>query len=271
MTATEEADNVAFSDHDGCCRTNHDLERVDSGRCRRSRCGVLLQLCTVKWRSRVIWVLPAMGVLAACGSGGATSNPADRATTTTRPTGADSSVSIRTGASDSTTSTSQIPRTAASAPWTASQLTITARSLGAVRVGMTLADAQQAGGVTFDGFGDGFAYPTSLPQGFPHDFVGGTGTSPDGVVQCVGTSGTSAAQTVSTPEGLQLGDPVSRVLAVYGARARFIPAPTTGGMTDYSGYVVTGAEGNLAFVISNQKVSEIEGGNGTLGPNSCTG
>ena len=268
---TEEAAKVAFPDQGDCDRTILDLERVESAQCRRSTCGVLLQSRSMKWRSRVIWVLPAMGVLAACGSGAATSNPANRAATTTRPTGADSPVGTSTGASDSTTPTSQIPPSAASAPWTASQLTITARSLGAVRVGMTLADAQQAAGVKFDGFGDGFAYPTSPPQGFPHDFVGGTGISPDGVVQCVGTSGTSAAQTVSTPEGLQLGDPVSRVLAIYGARARFVPAPTTGGMTDYSGYLVSGAEGNLAFVISNQQVSEIEGGNGTLGPNSCTG
>jgi hypothetical protein len=42
-------------------------------------------------------------------------------------------------------------------------------------------------------------------------------------------------------------------------------------MTDYSGYVVSVAGGNLAFVISEQKVPEIEGGNGILGPNSCTG
>jgi hypothetical protein len=136
---------------------------------------------------------------------------------------------------------------------------------------MTHAQAQQAAGLRFDGSGDGFAYPTTLPQGFPHDFVGGTGINPDGVVQCVGAFGPPTAKTVSTPQGLQLGDPVSRVLAVYGAQARYVPAPTSGGMTDYSGYVVSVAGGNLAFVISEQKVPEIEGGNGILGPNSCTG
>ncbi len=136
---------------------------------------------------------------------------------------------------------------------------------------MTLTQAQSAAGVTFDGFGDGFAYPTSLPTGFPHDFVGGTGNNPAGVVHCVGTSGSPTGQTVSTPQGLHLGDPASQVSAIYGAQARLVPAPTTGGMTDYSGYVVSTPTGNLAFVVTNQRVSEIEGGDSSLGPNSCTG
>jgi len=221
----------------------------------------------VTLRILVLCGVALLCALAACGSNGAANGLSGHGTTTTRPAGADTAASSAAGTGATTTTTAPV----GSSPWTASSLTITARSLGAVHIGMTRGQAEQAAGVTFDGFGDGFAYPTTLPPGFPHDFVGGVGISPDGVVQCVGASGAPTAQSVSTPLGLHLGDPASRVLAVYGAQARYVPAPTSGGMTAYAGYVVSTADGNLAFVISGNTVTEIEGGNGTLGPNSCTG
>ncbi len=220
-------------------------------------------------RRRVLWVLPAMGMLAACGSGAA-SNPTPRSSPTTRPVAAPTT-STTTSPPPTAAPVAQHPPAVDSTPWTASRLTITPQSLGAVRVGMTLTQAQSAAGVTFDGFGDGFAYPTTLPAGFPHDFVGGTGNNPAGVVTCVGSSGLPTGQSVATPQGLHLGDPESQVVAVYGAQARPVPAPTTGGMTDYSGYVVSTPTGNFAFVVTNRRVSEIEGGDSSLGPNSCTG
>lgn len=136
---------------------------------------------------------------------------------------------------------------------------------------MSMAQAEQAAGMRFDGFGDGFAYPSRGAQ-YPHDFVGGIGGPGDlaGTVRCVGASNPQPSQTVETTTGVRLGDPVSRVLAVYGSQAQYVPAPTSG-MTLNAGYVVHTAAGNLAFVVVNDVVTEIEGGDSALGPNTCTG
>jgi len=158
--------------------------------------------------------------------------------------------------------------------WTSRQLTITPRSLGAVRVGMTIEEAQTAAGLFFDGRGDGFWYSTQRPAGYPHDFVGQGG--PSGAVVCVGAELFDASprllQTVSTPEGIRLGDTVQRLLSVYGSRARYVSAPASG-MTTNAGYVVTESDGNLVFVVdrANRRIVEIAGGAADLGPNTCTG
>ena len=85
------------------------------------------------------------------------------------------------------------------------------------------------------------------------------------------TSSTSE-QTVSTPEGFQLGDTVQRLLAVYGSRAHYVAAPPSG-MTTNAGYVVDETDGNLAFAVdpATQRIFEIAGGGTDIGPNSCTG
>lgn len=151
--------------------------------------------------------------------------------------------------------------------WTARRLTITPTSLGGVRVGMTLAEAQAAAGAAFDAAGDGYSYPSTLPAGYPHLYVG---RDP---VDCVGAEGASTAQAVATPEGFRLGDSVRALLAVYGSRARYVPAPTGGGMTDYAEYIVAEAGGNLVFMVdpAGQRVTGIAGGGSGLDPNSCTG
>jgi hypothetical protein len=153
--------------------------------------------------------------------------------------------------------------------WTAPSLTISPEGLGAVQVGMTMTAAQTAAGVAFDGSGDGFYFPTTLPTGYPHDYVGLGGANGVG---CVGADGPSTTQTVSTPEGFHLGGTVSQLMAIYGSRLQYAPAPTDGGMTDNAGYIVSESSGNLVFALdsSHTIVNEIAGGPGiTL--NSCTG
>lgn len=158
--------------------------------------------------------------------------------------------------------------------WTESRLTITPSSLGAVRVGMTKSEAQTASGVAFGGTGDGFVYPTKLPAGYPHDYVGLA--APNDTVVCVGASifdqSTPPRPQTSTPEGVRLGDSVQQLIAVYGTRAHFVPAPKTG-MTTNAGYVVAESGGNLVFVVNpaQTKIVGIAGGGSDLGPNSCTG
>jgi hypothetical protein len=136
--------------------------------------------------------------------------------------------------------------------WSDRLLTVTPRSLGAARVGMTRSELQHAVRFSFDAGGDGSAYPTTLPDGFPHDYVGLTGPSFKEKVVCVGASLTPRAgvssQTISTPEGFRLGDSVRRLLAVYGSRARYVPAPSSG-MTTHAGYVVAERGGYLAFIV----------------------
>ena len=162
---------------------------------------------------------------------------------------------------------------AAPPTWTSSQLTITPQSLGAVRVGMTGDQAQGAAGETFDGAGDGFTYP--IRPGYPHLYVGGApGEYARGAgspVRCVGASDPAGRQDIVTADGFHLGGSVAQLLAIYGSRARYMPAPAGGGMTDYAGYVVTEPAGDLAFVVYSGAVREIAGGPTPLSPNGCTG
>ncbi len=182
-----------------------------------------------------------------------------------------------------------------SGPWSDPALTITPRSLGGVRVGMSQTDAQTAAGFSFDAGGDGFVYPTTLPARFPHDYVGMTGPYGNETVGCVGASlwagSKTSSQTISTPEGFRLGGTVQQLKAVYGSRVRYVAAPSSG-MTTNAGYVVAEPGGYLAFVVGRSLtnwlpptnrasgfVVEIAGSKTAnpmsvrpdFGPNSCTG
>lgn len=151
--------------------------------------------------------------------------------------------------------------------WSDAHLAITPTSLGAVKIGMSLQAAKDAAGVFIDVSGDGYYDSTQLPPGSLHLYVRGS------TVTCVGvgTSGT-ATQRVVTAEGVAVGDPVSKVLATYSSRVKFVPAPAGGGMTSNSGYVVSSPGGDLVFIIDdhNQTVGQIAGGPHET-PNSCTG
>jgi hypothetical protein len=153
--------------------------------------------------------------------------------------------------------------------WTDAHLQITPRHLGAVRVGVKIAQAERAVRVFFDGSGDGYLYPTGLPG--KHLFVGGTSTSR---VRCVGAAGTNAPwQRIVTPRGVAVGDPVGLIKKRYGHAAHFVKAPTGGGLTDYAGYTVTSRRGTLAFFFParSKTITGIAGGPKGLTPNSCTG
>jgi hypothetical protein len=152
--------------------------------------------------------------------------------------------------------------------WSDSQLTITPNSLGAVKIGMSLADVKEAAGVYVGVSGDGFYDSTQLPPGSLALFEQGS------TVTCVGASlihGATPTQRVVTPDGVAVGDPVTKLLGTYGAKATFVPAPTDG-RTMNAGYVVSSSDGDLAFILDStqQTINGISGGP-TLTPNSCAG
>ena len=138
---------------------------------------------------------------------------------------------------------------------------------------MTFNQAEAAAGLNFDGVGDGMYYPTSLPD---HLYVGliNNGSSTD--VGCVGAAASQFAgsqQTVSTRDGVQLGESVHTLLAIYGSRAQYVPAPATGGIDPRPGYIVAENGGNLFFYVdpTSTIVTQIAGGPNVIDSNSCSG
>jgi hypothetical protein len=152
--------------------------------------------------------------------------------------------------------------------WSGMTLVITGRSLGRVRVGMTIAQAQDASGFHFDTDGDGYAYPTTLGFGYPHLYVGLL-EGPD--VTCVGVAGPSSSQSVVTSAGFRMGQSVTHLRAVYGHRLRYLPPPK-GVLTATPGYVVTDGAGVIAFILNGPKtvVTGMTAGPG-VDPSSCDG
>ena len=218
-------------------------------------------------RRWVVSSLLAAVVLAACSSASKSSHPPVTTTTTTTTTR--SSYPTSTVVTSGATTTSTAPA-ADDASWTGLRLTITQQTLGHVRVGMTIAQAEAAAGVAFDGMADGAAYPTTLPAGYPHLFVD---ELPNGTVSCVGAeigAAQHSPQTVATPDGLRLGDTVHQLVAIYGSRARYVPKPS-GGISPHAGYVVTEPDGNLAISVFGSTVVGIKGGAHDLTPSGCTG
>ena len=182
--------------------------------------------------------------------------------TTTTPTPATTPASGSSSPTESTVPSGGL--------WTSSQLTISPQSLGTVQLGMTLNQAEGAAGLNFDGMGDGMFYPTSLPD----ELYVGLGN--DSNVRCVGAAEGQAAglaPTVSTPEGFHLGDSVQTLLNIYGSRAQYLPAPTTGGIDPVAGYIVAETGGNLFFYVdpTTATVPKIAGGPNVSDSNSCSG
>lgn len=153
--------------------------------------------------------------------------------------------------------------------WSDQALTISPQGLGAVHIGMTRAQAQDAEGLYFDGFGDGAYYPTELPPGYPHDYV----DAGSGMVICVGAQGDgSSAQQVSTLQGVRLGDTVAKMKDVFGSSATYVPAPQ-GGQAPRDGYVVSSRAGTTVFTPdpAGRTIVGITAGGANLTPSSCTG
>jgi hypothetical protein len=154
--------------------------------------------------------------------------------------------------------------------WSDPRLVLTPNRLGGVLVGSTRKAAQVAAGMYFDLSGDGYHYSSAEPRGYPHDYVG---LGRYGRVRCVGVEQSGrTGQTIVTPAGVQLGDPMRKVRRVYGARAHWVPAPTGGGMTHNYGWVVHTNRGTLTFfTYSGSVITGMAAGDRFTTPNSCTG
>ncbi|MGW5524863.1 hypothetical protein [Gordonia sp. NPDC003950] len=150
-----------------------------------------------------------------------------------------------TGASTPTSSAAQN-----SGSWTGGTLTITPTSLGVVKVGMTIEQADAATGLTFENKGDGQRGPELSGQNNSLAVRGDP-------ITCVEASGNSpTGPTVMTQKGITLGDPESKVTAAY-------PDATplaAGGPFARPGYLVTLPGGQLAINVEDGIVDRIAGG-----------
>jgi len=177
----------------------------------------------------------------------------------------------------------QVSTQAASGRWTDSQLVITARALGAVSVGMTMTQAAHAAGFTsFTAIGDAVSIPTPWQgparsaAGYPELYVS-QWAGPSGSAQaftCVGAFAETSTtkQVITTPEGVRLGDPASRILGVYGSRAHYVPAPQSG-MDPRAGYVISDNGYDLVFKLDphGRQIVAIVGGLDPVTPSTCVG
>lgn len=152
---------------------------------------------------------------------------------------------------------------AGSGPWTASELVITPHYLGAVTIGMSLAQASAAAGVHLEFAGDTVYWPNGSSQsglavGMPY------GPS----VWCVSAAESSTTPVVSTPQGFLLGGTVQALKALYGSRLQYV-AENPDGPSPRQGYVVAFPDGNLAFAVDNGTVTSIIGGGRGVIPSVC--
>lgn len=141
---------------------------------------------------------------------------------------------------------------------------------------MTSSEAAHAAGVpAFVMVGDGVLRPSnarigSVPYLYLGNFAGRPASSVGGDFSCVGaqSDATTAAQVVTTKEGLRLGDPAARVRQIYGTAATFVPRPTSGGMSPHAGYVVHQGRYDLIFKVdqNNRRVIGIAGGLAPMTP-----
>jgi hypothetical protein len=161
----------------------------------------------------------------------------------------------------------------ANAPWTANSLIITPTSLGAVKNGMTLSQAENAARLPFSGSGDGAYYPIFTSAEAPHLYIRPNGDS--NFPACVGAQGDGkGTPTVSTTEGFRLGDTVTKLKAIYGQRLTFTPLPPGGGLSPRAGYVLHEPTGTLIFAVdptADSTINEIAGSTHPLTPSGCPG
>jgi hypothetical protein len=168
--------------------------------------------------------------------------------------------------------TGSAPITRPAQPWTSGALVISSQSLGAVRIGMTIAQAAAAAGGQLVQVGDGVYYPAA---GVHLAASAGRGLSVlagrRGTVRCVSASSRSGhPPAVRTAQGFPLGGTLAVLRAVYGSRLRFVPGPAGGGIWPAPGYVVDFPDGNLVFWVAQGKVDQIAGGPGMLPSIDCS-
>jgi hypothetical protein len=190
-------------------------------------------------------------------------------------TTAKTSTPIRTSSATASTpsrpSPSETAPAGSEAPWTASSLIITATSLGAVKNGMTLAQAENAAGLDFPGSGNGAHYPTLTSPHAPHLYIRPTGDT--NFPPCLGAQGDGkGTPTVSTAEGFRLGDPVRRLKGIYGSALTYTPRPDAG-LSPRAGYTLKEPAGSIIFVIdpATDTITEIASSTQSLTPSGCPG
>lgn len=203
------------------------------------------------------------------------STPSPPRTTTPTATHARSSTAARS------THPNLSPAVVGAGPWSEGLLVITGDSLGGVRLGMTSAAAARAAGVpAFVAVGDGVLEPSNQvasadPGLYLGNFAGRPASSIGGSFSCVGATlrGTRPSRTVTTSQGLRLGDPGARVHEIYGGTAEFVPAPSTGGIDPHAGYVVHQGSDDLVIKLdpTNSRVIGLAGGLAPMTPSECTG
>jgi hypothetical protein len=132
---------------------------------------------------------------------------------------------------------------------------MTPTSLGAVKVGMTLPEAEVAAGAPLRPFPDSgsitsqegeclqafFSYTTKKVTGF------------------VALQFRSACPEITTTGGLRIGSTVGQLLAVYGKRAKFYASKPS--MSPSPGYVVSDSDGQLSFLVLKGVIVGIATGN----------
>ena len=131
--------------------------------------------------------------------------------------------------------------------WTEPSLTITPASLGAVRTGMTVGQAELAAGVGLVEVGNGVWSNQRVVAG-QYVAEGDAGLSlvfGKAGVSCLDAAGAPTTD-VATPEGVHLGDTVKRLLHVYGSSLTYVPASQQG-INPAAAYVLHGSAGNLVF------------------------
>ena len=205
----------------------------------------------------------------------------------TQPVGPTATASIaptQTPTQSTSATTSPAPSTphpvTGGAHWDSTTLVLGAHSLGGVEIGMTSAAAAHAAGVSaFSPVGDGVLVAdgraaSANPDLYLGNFAGQPASTIGGSFSCVGAAliGSQApTQTVTTAQGLRLGDPAARVRAIYGSTAAFLPLPSTGGIDPHAGYVVHQGNYDLVFKLdaNNTHVVAIAGGLAPMTPSEC--
>ena len=172
----------------------------------------------------------------------------------------------------------------AGAKWDAPQLLLTTTSLGAVKAGMTTAQAEAAGGEKLIPIGDGMyanekvvnnAYVTVGDPGLEASVNSAKSGNSGNVVTyfcAFGPATAHGAPVVTTPEGWTVGGDLASLQAVYGSKLVYVPA-RTGGINPSAAYTVSEDGGTFVFYPSGTSgsslVNMVQAGPGATAGQPC--
>lgn len=153
--------------------------------------------------------------------------------------------------------------------WSSPLIEISPSSLGGVRLGMTVAQANRSAGVTFKVQGDGI-YTSSSSGGTSSLAVGSVAVSGTTVV-CFGAGASTSTQTVTTPQGFVVGETVTQLRDIYGSA--LVSYHTPPGIANFSGYLVHGFGGTFVFVLNSAgtSIDTVYAGAANVNPVVCAG